>query len=52
MDLVICSTPYQIFTAINLKCSGLLSSDSDLIVFDYAAGIDSICDMILKERGM
>ena len=50
MDLVICSTPYQIFTAINLKCSGLLNSDSDLIVFDYAAGIDSICDRLKKEN--
>lgn len=46
MDLIICSTPYQILTAINMKLSGILSDDCDLLVFNYFKDARSIAESI------
>jgi hypothetical protein len=46
MNLIICSTPYQILTAVNLRLASILNESTDLIVFDYALGIDKVCENI------
>lgn len=49
MDLIVCSTPYQIFTAINMKVSGVISSPCDMLILSYFSDADSIAHNIQSE---
>ena len=50
MELIICSTPYQIFTAINMREMGLISAQSDLLIFSYFVDANAVAARIREKE--
>ncbi len=46
MDLIICSTPYQLLTSVCLKLSKVLNDNTDLVIFSYFPGAENIKENI------
>lgn len=46
----LCSTPYQIFTAINIKYSNLFNSQVDIYIYDYFKNAGVISQKVIETR--